>query len=190
MMKAMNVFFALLLVASLIGNVWLWTVANKPAEVKVETHTDYVMIRDTMPTATDSHLTGDVITVTAAVRQHAKNHEPDALATELEPDTTATVWINGDSAMVILPAMQRVYADSLYVAYVSGFEPRLDSISIKVPHIYPIRFTVIIVHCCFMLYCRCGLLFHRSLFSRHFGFRCICGCYTLFFRQCQHNTIK
>lgn len=135
-MKAMNVFFALLLVASLVCNVWLWTVANKPAEVKVETHTEYVMIRDTMPTATDSHLTGDVITVTAAVRQHAKNHEPDALATELEPDTTATVWINGDSAMVILPAMQRVYADSLYVAYVSGFEPRLDSISIKVPHIY------------------------------------------------------
>ena len=135
-MKTMNVFFAMLLLASLICNVWLWTVANKPAEVKVETHTEYVMIRDTMPTATDSHLTGDMITVTAAVRQHAKNHEPDAPAIESKPDTTATVWINGDSAMVILPAMQRVYADSLYVAYVSGFEPRLDSISIKVPHIY------------------------------------------------------
>lgn len=135
-MKAMNVFFALLLVASLTGNVWLWHEANKPAEVKVETHTEYVMIRDTMPTATDSHLTGDVITVTAAVRQHAKNHEPDAPAIESKPDTTATVWINGDSAMVILPAMQRVYSDSLYVAYVSGFEPKLDSISLKVPHIY------------------------------------------------------
>jgi hypothetical protein len=135
-MKAMNVFFALLLAASLAWNVWLWTLANKPAEVMVETHTEYVMIRDSMPTATESHLTGDVIKVTAQVHKHAKNHEPDVEATELEPDTTATVWLNGDSATVVLPIMQKVYVDSLYTAYVSGFSPRLDSIDLRLPHTF------------------------------------------------------
>lgn len=36
----------------------------------------------------------------------------------------------GDSA-VSLPIVQRVYSDSAYIAYVSGYEPHLDSISIK-----------------------------------------------------------
>lgn len=40
----------------------------------------------------------------------------------------------GDSA-VSLPIMQKVYSDSLYVAYVSGYEPSLDSIKIRSPTI-------------------------------------------------------
>jgi hypothetical protein len=42
----------------------------------------------------------------------------------------------GDSATVTLPVEQRIYDDSLYTAYVSGYRPRLDSISLHIPHTY------------------------------------------------------
>lgn len=35
-----------------------------------------------------------------------------------------------DSAAVTIPLQQRVYQDTTYTAYVSGYEPRLDSIAI------------------------------------------------------------
>ena len=44
-----------------------------------------------------------------------------------------------DSAMVIIPITQKVYEDSLYTAYVSGYQPSLDSISLRIPtHTYNI----------------------------------------------------
>jgi len=135
-MKKLDFFLGLMLVASFAANVLLWKEARKPAEVKVETRTEYITIRDTVPMATASHLTGETLTVTAAVHHHAQSHEPDRPATELEPDTVATVSIIGDSATVKLPVEQKVYEDSLYTAYVSGYRPRLDSIMLRMPHTY------------------------------------------------------
>jgi hypothetical protein len=40
-----------------------------------------------------------------------------------------------DSVAVVVPVESRVYEDSLYTAYVSGYEPRLDSIFIRERHI-------------------------------------------------------
>ena len=134
-MRKVNITIGLLLIASLAANLWLWIEANRPAGVKVETHTEYVLIKDTTPVMAESHLTGETLTVTAAVH-HAMNHEPDKQETEINPDTTATVSIVGDSATVTLPVEQRVYQDSLYTAYVSGYRPRLDSIELRLPHTY------------------------------------------------------
>jgi len=134
-MRKVNITIGLLLIASLSANLWLWIEANRPADVKVETHTEYVMIKDTTPVMAESYLTGETLTVTAAVH-HAMNHEPDKPETEIDPDTTATVSIVGDSATVTLPIEQRVYQDSLYTAYVSGYRPRLDSIELRMPHTY------------------------------------------------------
>jgi hypothetical protein len=122
---------------SVAANIWLWRQAKKPGETKVETHVEYVLIKDSTPTLVESHLTGETMTVKAAIKHpHATDHEPDVLTKKNEPDTVATVSITGDSATVTLPIEQRVYEDSLYTAYLSGYRPRLDSISLRMPHTY------------------------------------------------------
>ncbi len=46
---------------------------------------------------------------------------------------------DSDSATVVIPITQKVYEDSLYTAYVSGYQPSLDSISLRIPtHTYNI----------------------------------------------------
>lgn len=52
----------------------------------------------------------------------------------LPVDTIASQTASSDSAAVKLPITRKVYADSLYRAVISGFNPRLDSISI-----FPVR---------------------------------------------------
>lgn len=42
--------------------------------------------------------------------------------------------VSSDSAAVQVPITQKVYRDSLYTAYVSGFEASLDSFTLHVPH--------------------------------------------------------
>ena len=133
-MKKAIIILAALLMVSVAANVVLWTEATKPAEVKVETRTKYIEMRDTTPNEIECYLTGETMAVPAVVRP--KNHNPDEPVTELEPDTMATVSIDGDSATVTLPVEQRVYEDSLYTAYVSGYRPRLDSIALRLPHTY------------------------------------------------------
>ena len=126
---------ALLLIVSAAVNVYLWHKANKPAEVVVERHVEWIEVKDRTPQATESHPTGEVMTVTAAVtHKHGREQEPDVMPAKAEADTLPTVSIMGDSATVTLPVEQRIYDDSLYTAYVSGYRPRLDSISLRIPH--------------------------------------------------------
>lgn len=47
-------------------------------------------------------------------------------------DSSKYVKSVGDSAVGV-PIVQKVYSDSTYTAYVSGYEPRLDSIRLKYP---------------------------------------------------------
>lgn len=44
---------------------------------------------------------------------------------------SATKQFVSDSVKVQMPISQKVYEDTLYKAYVSGYEPKLDSITIK-----------------------------------------------------------
>ena len=44
---------------------------------------------------------------------------------------SATKQNGSDSAKVQIPISQKIYEDTLYRAYVSGYEPNLDSITIK-----------------------------------------------------------
>ena len=135
-MSKINGILASLLMVSVAANVVLYAELTKPAEVNVETHTEYVTVHDTVPTLVASKLTGEMLTVTAAVHRHATNHEPDVMAAESLPDTVASVCVVGDTATVMLPVEQRVYQDSLYTAYVSGYRPRIDSILLRLPHTY------------------------------------------------------
>ena len=54
--------------------------------------------------------------------------------TKLSPiarDSATTKQLGNDSVEVQIPISQKVYEDTLYRAYVSGYEPNLDSITIK-----------------------------------------------------------
>lgn len=44
---------------------------------------------------------------------------------------SATKQLGNDSVKVQIPISQKVYEDTLYRAYISGYEPNLDSITIK-----------------------------------------------------------
>ena len=126
------------LFASMAANIFLWRAAHKPPEVRIERHVEWIEVKDRTPQATESHLTGDTMVVTAVVlpHRHASPHEPDMMPAQPTADSVATVSIMGDSATVTLPVEQRIYDDSLYTAYVSGYRPQLDSITLHIPHTY------------------------------------------------------
>lgn len=46
-------------------------------------------------------------------------------------DSATTKHLVSDGVKIQIPISQKVYEDTLYKAYVSGYEPRLDSITIK-----------------------------------------------------------
>lgn len=73
-------------------------------------------LRDTVP-----------VPVEVAVISHERRRLP--VATQSDSDTAAPP----DSADVIVPVTQAVYTDSLYTAWISGYEPHLDSIAIFAP---------------------------------------------------------
>lgn len=116
MKKAFWVLVAVLIV-SIAVNVWQWK--NEPTAIVVLEH-DTVwkdsIIRE--PAATDTIQTGRVVYIKVAVPQQ-----------QTQRDTVH------DSIEVPVPIMQKRYDDSLYTAWVSGFEPNLDSISLHQPEI-------------------------------------------------------
>lgn len=116
MKKVFWIVLALLLVS--IGvNVWMWK--NEPeASVVVERDTVWkdTVIRE--PVAAETIQTGRVVYVKVAVPQPQTQH-----------DTIR------DSIEVPVPIVQKRYEDSLYTAWVSGFEPALDSIDLRLPTI-------------------------------------------------------
>lgn len=116
MKKVFWIVLALLLIS--IGvNVWMW---------KNEPEASVVVVRDTVwkdtvirePVAAETIQTGRVVYVKVAVPQPQTQH-----------DTIR------DSIEVPVPIVQKRYEDSLYTAWVSGFEPKLDSIDLRLPTI-------------------------------------------------------
>lgn len=126
-MKKAVVILASLLMVSVAVNIRLWREAQKPPEVVTQKRTEFVTVRDTVPLLIGRSLTGELLTLTL----------PAADATDTVPtDTVPTACVMGDSVTVTLPVEQAVYDDSLYTAYVSGYRPRLDSITLRLPHTY------------------------------------------------------
>ena len=116
MKQAFGIILALLLIS--IGvNVWQWR-SQPEASVVVEHDTIWkdTVIREPMPAETIQ--TGRVVYIKVAVPQPQTQH-----------DTIR------DSIEVPVPIVQKRYDDSLYTAWVSGYEPALDSIDLRLPTI-------------------------------------------------------
>ena len=115
MKKAFWIIVALLLLS--IGvNVWLWR--NHP-EPSVVTERDTVWKDTTIyqPQPAETIDIGKTVYVKVPVPKY------------LPSDTVH------DSIEVPVPIMQKRYDDSLYTAWVSGYEPNLDSINLRLPTI-------------------------------------------------------
>ena len=116
MKKGFWIVLALLIVG--IGvNVWMWK--NEPeASVVVERDTVWkdTVIRE--PVASETIQTGRVVYVKVPMQSAQKGQD--------------TVH---DSIEVPVPIVQKRYEDSLYTAWVSGYEPALDSIDLRLPTI-------------------------------------------------------
>ena len=105
-----------LLVASVAINVWFWTTEPEPSIIiKRDTVWKDSIIREPLPAETIN--TGRVVYLRIPVQG---------------PSDTITLH---DSIDVPVPIYQKRYDDSLYTAWVSGYEPNLDSIDIRLPTI-------------------------------------------------------
>lgn len=106
------------LIVSIAVNVWQWRHQPK-AETRVEHDTVWkdTVIREPSPAETIN--TGRVVYIRVPV-----HGERDTLRDTIR-----------DSIDVPVPIMQKRYDDSLYTAWVSGFEPNLDSLQLHQPEI-------------------------------------------------------
>ena len=106
------------LVASIAMNVWFWTTEPEPSIViKRDTVWRDSIIREPLPAETIN--TGRVVYLRIPVPG-----KRDTLRDTIR-----------DSIDIPVPIYQKRYEDSLYTAWVSGFEPNLDSIDLHLPTI-------------------------------------------------------
>ena len=103
------------LAASVAMNVWFWT-----SEPEIET----ILKRDTVWRDTTIYEPQPAETISTGRVVYIRVPYPET--------RTDTVH---DSIEVPIPIVQKRYEDSLYTAWVSGFEPNLDSIRIYTPEI-------------------------------------------------------
>jgi hypothetical protein len=116
---AKGCFWTLILMISLsfMLNVFLLMLCHKEPSVVIEHDTIWKDTTIYQPQAAETINTGRVV--------YIKVPHPTA-----EPSDTVHDTIN-----VTVPIMQKRYDDSLYTAWVSGFEPALDSINLRLPTI-------------------------------------------------------
>ena len=131
------------LAASIAMNVWFWT-----SEPEIET----ILKRDTVwrdtvihdPAPAETINTGRVVYIRVPVNKvdHRLKGDSPRCATAVSQAGTVPMAQAGtvpmdreDSIDVPIPIVQKRYEDSLYTAWVSGFEPKLDSIRLYTPEI-------------------------------------------------------
>ena len=124
MKKAITILI-LLLLASFTANVLLWN-RDGPVEIEERRETYIDTIPYYHPIPKDS-------VVVRYVTDRLPIKDSPIQSCELaatEEKTIDTSAVKSDSATVVIPITQKVYEDSTFRAYVSGYRPALDSIEI------------------------------------------------------------
>ncbi|TFU92323.1 hypothetical protein E4T81_12090 [Barnesiella sp. WM24] len=123
MKKAITILLILLL-ASVLANVMLWTRAG-PIDTEEKVITIYDTIPYRQPVPVDSVILRYVTERLPAARQPS----PPTATIETIVDSMSYESPK-DSVEVVIPITQKIYEDSTFRAYVSGYRPALDSIEI------------------------------------------------------------
>ena len=84
----------------------------------------------TQPIATDSQLVG-MATVSVPKRNVDVTKLEKSVQNEVSTEEIIIKDAGGDSLMLEIPITQKVYEDSLYTAWVSGYMAKLDSVRIR-----------------------------------------------------------
>ena len=127
-MKKMFWIVVAVFVVSIAFNVWQWRNQPEPSVVvEMDTVWKDSVIRE--PVAAETIQTERVVYIKVAVPQP-----------QTQPDTVH------DSIEVPVPIVQKRYDDSLYTAWVSGFEPNLDSIRLHQREIFTTVTKTIVKH--------------------------------------------
>lgn len=134
-MKKAFLILLLLLAVSLAVNVWLAT-REPTTETTIERDT---MWRDSIiyePQPAETIPTDRVVYIRIPSPCDSV-HNPSAAPEPVEGHGTAEGpgTAGGDSIDVPIPICQKRYDDSLYTAWVSGYEPALDSIRLHLPEV-------------------------------------------------------
>lgn len=132
-----------MLAASTAMNVWFWT-----SEPEIET----ILKRDTVwrdtvihdPAPAETINTGRVVYIRVPMKSGGGlTGDSPRCATAVSQAWTAPMAQNAgtvpmareDSIDVPIPIVQKRYEDSLYTAWVSGFQPKLDSLRLHMPEV-------------------------------------------------------
>lgn len=121
---------AILLVVSMFFNYKQYRDAKDVKPVTVETSVKW---HETATERPQSTAEAEVGKLTAEVAKASV--KPRAKAAVCSKSDTTAVLPCADTIQVELPKTQKVYVDSSYVAYVSGYQPNLDSIRVRFPTI-------------------------------------------------------
>jgi hypothetical protein len=127
-MKNRNIFTIILVISAIV--ILCYALIYKP--IKSSTPT-YDVVRDTViyndttpyykPIPKDSLIVRYRTVILPIVNKVSKEYcDKDSFVSQ------SVEQVGGDSAAVVIPITQKVYEDSTYKAWVSGYEPQLDSI--------------------------------------------------------------
>ncbi len=121
-MKKSLFILVFLLIASIVANVLLWK--RSQIEEHREIFIDTILYHQPVPV--------DSLVVRYVTEKLPLATKPTVPVDTVSIDTLVTVsrGETKDSVEVVLPITQKVYEDSTYRAYVSGYHPALDSINI------------------------------------------------------------
>jgi hypothetical protein len=136
-MKEKMYLFVLVLVAAL-GLSLFWNYKQyrdykeQPTIIKERVVVQYVEKKDTMPTAKEEIAVGVVKVPVKKVKTSAKVIQKDYVVQDVLGDSVPLADNATDvQDSVEIELTQKVYSDSTYTAYVSGYKPNLDSIFIR-----------------------------------------------------------
>lgn len=107
---------------------------NDKGKMTVDTVTVRDTVRITEPSAADSVVTGMIRvpvvlpTEPTVPKAEIEVFEPGRLSEVMDGHTGKTA--RKDTVWAVVPRTQKRYVDSTYMAWVSGYEPRLDSIEV------------------------------------------------------------